>query len=268
MNSFVSAMVLGLLAIGCGSTGSDSGTGQVQPGLTVVVRGSTEAFTHDDGLPGQTARGVTAAVRSFTLIDEATSASFEVLKVEAANPVVVSYDNGSSTVLTVVDPQSVVPGHYTKARMVQDWSKFDVDVTLHEDVGATDGTLHVFQVTSNGGTLDGQAHDAGYYEHDFIAPNRNEHWSGDDAIVPEHSNTAGAEAVVENGEWAVYFQVDITVVAQDAELQIRVNMDHAFRWVDFPGTENEDGVYDIQPPLYEEVTQFGGNRFDVTYSAN
>lgn len=265
---FVSAVVLGLFAIGCGSTGSDSGTGQVQPGLTVVVRGSTETFAHADGLPGQTARAVTAAVRSLTLIDEASGASFSVWNAAPANPGVVSYDNGSSTVLTVVEPTSVVPGHYTRARIVQDWSEFDVDVTLHEDVGATNGALHVFQVTSNAGTRNGQAHDAGYYEHDFIAPSRNEHWSGDDALVPEHSNTAGAEAIIENGEWAVYFPVDVTVGAENAELQIRVNMDHAFRWVDFPGTENQEGVYDIQPPLYEEVTQFGGNRFDVSYSAN
>lgn len=259
---------LGILTIGCGSTGSSEGTGQSQPGLTVVIHGSTETFAHDDGLPGQTARGVTAGVRSLTLLDAATNQSFPVLAADPASAVVVSYDNGSNSVLGVVEPSKVVPGHYTRARMVQDWSKFDVDATLHEDVGPTTGTLHVLTVTSNGASLGGQVHDAGYYEHDFIAPNRNEHFTGDDALVPEHSNTAGAEAIVENGEWAVYFPVDIQVTDADAELSIRVNMDHAFRWVDFPGPDNQEGVYDIQPPLYEEVTQFGGNRFDVTYSAH
>lgn len=268
MRWICASVMLGGLAIGCGSSDSTSGTGQTQPGLTVVIRGSTETFAHADGLPGQTARGVTAGVRSFTLMDEATNQSFAVLSAEPANAVVISYDNGSNSVLGVVAPENVVPGHYTKGRMVQDWSKFDVDATLHEDVGATVGTLHVVQVTSNGASLNGEMRDAGYYEHDFIAPNRNEHFTGDDALVPEHSNTAGAEAIIENGEWAVYFPVDVQVTEADAELGIRVNMDHAFRWVDFPGPDNQEGVYDFQPPFYEEVTQFGGNRFDATYSAH
>ena len=37
--------------------------------------------------------------------------------------------------------------------------------------------------------------------------------------------------------------------------------DQAFRWSDMPAIGNEDDVYDIAPPLYEPVEQFGGNRF-------
>jgi hypothetical protein len=265
---FIGCWLLGALAIGCGSSSSTGGTGQTQPGLTVIVRGSTETFAHDDGLPGQTARGVSAGVRSLTLLDEATSQSFVLLGADPGTSAVVSYDNGESTVLAVVPPESIVAGHYTKARLVQDWSEFDVDATHHADGTQTSGSLHVVQVTSDGAMLNGVTHAAGHYEHDFIAPNRNEHWTGEDALVPEHSSTAGAEAVVENGEWAVYFPLDVHVTASDAQLDIRVNMDHAFRWVDFPAPENQPGVYDISPPLYEEVTQFGGNRFDVTYSPN
>ncbi len=249
---------------GCGSTGSDTG-GTGPAGLSVVVQATTASFTHQDDLAGQTARHVTAGIRSLTLIDEAGGGEFAVLDRDGASPVVVSYEDGASTVLTVVDPGAIVPGHYTRARMVQDWSKFEVDATLHEDVGATPGTLRALHVTSNGTSVDGQARDSGYYEHEFLASGRDENYTGDDAVVPEQSQTAGAEAIVENGVWAVYYPVNVDVSASDATLSIRVNMYQAFRWVDFPGAENQDGVFDMMPPLYEEVVQFGGNAFDVTY---
>ena len=50
----------------------------------------------------------------------------------------------------------------------------------------------------------------------------------------------------------------------DGVLTIRVNMHEAFRWQDVATGENQPGVWDIAPPLYEPVVQFGANQFDVT----
>jgi hypothetical protein len=90
-------------------------------------------------------------------------------------------------------------------------------------------------------------------------------YSGDDAPLPSESKTDGAEAIVESGDWAVYFPVDVTVVdAATGTLEVRVNMHEAFRWKDLPSPDWTDGAYDMAPPLYEPVAQFGGNRFDVS----
>lgn len=260
----LSLLVLTLALGGCSS--SSGSTGSTAPtGLRVVMQGSTASFAHSDGLSGQTARSVTAGVRRLELIDESGGTSFVLLDGDGSTDVTVAYDDGASTVLTTVAPAAIVPGHYTKARLIQDWSRFEIDATLHETAGATAGALRALHVTSDGTVVDGQTLAAGHYEQQFVAPNRDEHYSGDDALLPDHSTTAGAEAVVENGLWAVYFPVDVTVTASDAELTIVVNMDGAFRWTDVPGGANQDGVYDIAPPLYEPVEQFGGNRFDVSY---
>jgi len=257
-------LTLALALGGCGSSGEGSGS-TAPTGLQVVIRSSTASFTHTDGLSGQTARSVSAGVRRLELLDESAGTSFVLLDGAGDTDVVVGYDDGASTTLTTVAPAAIVAGHYTKARMIQDWSRFEIDATLHDASGATAGALHALHVTSDGTVVDGETRSAGHYEHDFVATNRDEHYSGDDALLPAHTTTAGAEALVENGLWAVYFPADVTVTAGDADLVIAVNMDGAFRWTDVPGGGNQDGVYDFAPPLYEPVEQFGGNRFDVSY---
>lgn len=262
------AVLAGLVVVVAGCSGSSSvASGQGKPGLDVVMEASTAAFTFSDGKAGQTARNVTAGLRSMTLEPDGGGAGFTLFD-RGASEIPVSYDDGGSTELSLVAPADVVPGHYTKMRMVQDWARFDIDATLHDAGGATPGTLHALQVTSNGSTVDGQAHDAGYYDQTFDAPGgKTDHWSGADAAIPDHSQTADAEAIVENGEWAVYFPVDITVTNGNATLRVVANMDHAFRWTDTPGGDNQAGVYDIAPPIYEPVAQFGANHFDVTLQA-
>lgn len=91
-----------------------------------------------------------------------------------------------------------------------------------------------------------------------------QHFDGNDAPIPDDSTTSGAEAMVENGVWSVYFPVDVQIGPDADSLRIVVNMDHAFRWTDVPGGDNQPGVYDIAPPLYEPIAQFGRNRFDVS----
>ncbi len=263
MRAIAIALVLG--AVGCSGSATTGSSGPA--GLDVVLEASTAQFAFSDGKAGQTAHNVTAGLRSLTLLPDGGGAGFTLFD-RGADEIVTGYDDGSTTPLGLVAPADIVPGHYTRIRMVQDWTRFDIDATLHDADGATAGSLHVVTVTSDGSTVDGQAQDAGYYDHTFSASGgKTGHWTGSDAVVPAHSQTAGAEAIVENGEWAVYFPADITVTSGNATLRIVANMDHAFRWTDTPGGDNQDGVYDIAPPLYETVEQFGANRFDVTLTS-
>jgi hypothetical protein len=247
--------------IGCGSADSSS-SGSQSSGLTVSIAGSTAPFDHQDGASGQTAQNVTAGVRSLTLLT-ADGTAFTLMD-QAPNAVTVGYDDGDETPVAHLDPAAIVPGHYVQARLVQDWSRFDVSATLHQSGATTNGTLHALQVTSDGAMVNGVEQQAGHYEQAFDGGGKTQDFAGDDAIVPEHSSTPGAQAVVENALWSVYFPVDLELEPHAAALRVVVNMDRAFRWDDVPGGQNQPGVYDIAPPIYEPVRQFGGNRFDVT----
>ncbi len=255
------ALYLGLLSTACGGSDESSGNSATTD-LRVTIGGSEAAFPHADGHSGQTAKNVTAGVRSLTLLDDA-GGQWVLFDAKPANAAV-SYADGAKSELAVVAPAAVRAGHYTKARLVQDWSRFDIAATLHEGGSATAGTLHGLTVTSDGALVDGKELPSGHYAQTFTAGGLSHDYTGTTPI-PEHSTTAGAEAVVEDGEWAVYFPVDLSVAAgQTGTLAIRVNLDHAFRWSDLPGAGYAEGTYDIAPPLYEPVEQFGGNRFDVT----
>jgi hypothetical protein len=122
----------------------------------------------------------------------------------------------------------------------------------------------VLQVTSEGAVVNGESLEQGHYEQTFEAPNVERPYSGT-SLIPDHSTTAEAEAFDENGEWAVYFPLDLVVPeGATGTLAIRVNLDQAFRWSDLGSQGFSAGAYDIAPPIYEPVEQFGGNRFDVS----
>lgn len=196
LKRFLGAGVFLFLVSGCGGADSTSGT-TASTGLDLTIAASTAPFAHDDGASGQTARQVSAGVRSFTLF--ADNGAAWTLVDASPNTISVGYDDGASTTLGHLEPTDIVSGHYVKARIVQDWSKFDIDVALHDAATTTPGTLHAFQVTSDGALIDGTSRNAGYYEQDFEGGGQKHHYSGDDAIIPSDSTTAGAEAIVENG---------------------------------------------------------------------
>ena len=281
---FSSLFPVGLLCLACGSSGGTDaaagsggtgtggtgtggtgtgGTGGASPsGLSVVLAASTASFPHQDSLASQTAMKVSAGVKTLQLLDD--QGGVFTLFEASGDATVVSYDDGASTALSSLEQNQVRAGHYTKARIVQDWSRFEIGATLHELSASTPGTLAILQITSQGVTVGGEAHAAGDYEHVFTSGGTSKPFKGS-APIPETSKTAEAEAIVENGQWAVYFPIDLTVTAATAgTLTIVANMDHAFRWTDTPGLENQPDVYDIAPPLYELVEQFGANRFELS----
>jgi hypothetical protein len=103
--------------------------------------------------------------------------------------------------------------------------------------------------------------------HDFVGGTKTGHWTGTDMRLPDHTTSAGVEAKLENGEWATYFPVDLEINAGDGALTIEINLHEAFRWQDSAEADNQPGVYDIAPPTYEPIMQYGGNRFDAKFEA-
>lgn len=229
----------------------------------MILVATTSPFPHDDEFSGQTAQKVSAGVRRLELIDE-DGGSWLLMDGDAGGKTV-GYDDGSKTELARVPVQDVRPGRYVKGRLIQDWSRFEVAATLHELTESTAGTLRVFQATSDGALVDGETYDAGHYEHEFVSSKGQSAYEGA-VVMPASASTAEAEAFVEDGDWVVYFPISLTVAEQTAgTIEVEVNMHDAFRWTDLPSLVNQAGVYDIAPPLYEPVQQFGGNRFVVQW---
>lgn len=259
MKSLSSSMAIGALTLGCG--GSDAATSSAPSSLRVTLAGSYEPYPHQDALSGQTAEQVSAGLRSLELIDDA-GGTWSLFDTSPANRSV-DYGGSAPNLLATIEPADVRPGKYVKARMVQDWSRFVVAATNHEGGVPVAGALGVLQATSDGAMLDGKSLQQGYYEHAFTGGGVERNYEGVVA-VPDHSATAEAEAFDEEGEWAVYFPAMLEVApAATGTLAIRVSLDRAFRWSDLGGAGFTPGTYDIAPPLYEPVEQFGGNRFDV-----
>ncbi len=270
----VGLLGLGLGAAGCGSSdgstfgdgsggagGSGGSGGSVsQTELEIVVSATDEAFPHQDQLASQTPKRIRAGVRALELEDDQGD-RFTLFDSQTA--VQISYDAGASTVLGQLTPEQVRPGHYVKARLVQDWSSFDIDAVLHQDNQALQGVLSILQITSDGVSLNGESYDSGDFVHQYSGAGGEEEFTG--ALpIPDESHTAEATAVVEDGSWVVYFPVDLTIrEGQVGRLDFRANLDHAFRWTDQDQAGYTPNAYDFAPPLYEVVAQFGANRFEV-----
>ncbi len=264
------------LAAGCIAVGPDalvddpSGGGAVVAGegLAIHIRANTTAFPHADGLSGETALFARGGVRSLRLLratgDPAPVTVFDY----GADAVEVGYDAGDDTVAARIDPAALPPGEYVLARMVQIYSRFRIAGTLHEGLSATSGVFDEVVVTSNGTRIGGAVRDAGWIAAAFEAPGRPRvTLAGDFIPVAPLSTTAGAWAVEENGEWAVYFPIHLQVatgLTAQSTLTIDVNMDHSFRWSDVALPGWEPGVFDATPISWEPVIRFGGNRFDVS----
>jgi hypothetical protein len=249
---------LALLLFGCG--GEDGG-GSGPSRIDVLLVSSAESFENGDGLSGQPARALTAGVRSLTLLSDSGEPWLVIDR--GQGDITVGFDAGQKTLLGAVLPDKVVPGRYVRARLVESWVHFEVDATLHEASGATPGITTTLLVVSDGTSVGGVTHDAGFYAQDFVGSTKSEQFTGQDGVVPEHTTSADVETVVEDGEWAHYFPIDLEVTSRDAVLTLRANVHEAFRWQDVDSGDNQAGVWDIAPPVYEPVRQLGPNAFDV-----
>ncbi len=243
-------------------SGADGGSSAVA--IRIVATGAT--FPHADGLGGQTARATVAGVRSLSLHQSMTDSDPLVLFQATGADVPVGYVPGDDTLVSTVDASALESGTYTFARLVHSYARYEVDATLHRGVAVHEGVVTSFQVIADDTVVDGETYDAGHFEFAFEASDATAEWTGEDAPFPDLSATPGALGVVEDGEWAVYFPIELTideVPTEDATLTIEVNMHEAFRWTDLLLLGYEADVFDVTDISAEPVVRFGGNSFEL-----
>lgn len=258
-------------AIDAGSASADAGSAGPDAGVTVRatvrIRATTQVFPHADNLAGQTPMFTRAGVRSLQLLTDRNDTAPVVLFDHGAQGIEVSYDDGADTVVAELDAATLPPGRYTIARMAQNWGRYKIEAAMHDLAGTHRGELENLIVMSDGSEVGGGLHDGGYYESTFTSAGAVSTTTGDNFVVPVFSTTAGASAVLENGQWAVYFQVDVQIPAaptQSYDIDCLVNMHESFRWTDTIGIGHALGVFDFGSIYFEPVVRFGGNRFDLT----
>ena len=264
---FVLAAVCSPFVYGCGSNGDADlggpGAAYPDPRVTVRIRSNTASFIHDDDAVGQTPLTASGGIRSLRLYRDAPDLAPVELFHRGATPVEVGYEDGDDTIVAHVEPAALPAGHYELARLVQTHSRFRIAGTMHDGADTFAGTFDDVKVMSDGTLLDGTMRDAGYYEYAFEFQGEKTVTTGEEP-VPGWSTTAGAVGVVEDGEWAVYFPIDLTVpeeIDAGTQLIIDVNMYESFRWKDLPGPGYEPRIFDTTPISYEPVVRFGGNAF-------
>lgn len=237
--------------------------------LSVRIVATTRAFPHDDGLAGLTALSASGGVRSLQLLRGEDDRSAVTVFDHGADVIETGYDDGDETVVARVAIPADLRGRFTRARLVQGYSRYEVEALLHDGLtvepepGVVAGSL----VMSDGTNLDGVMRDAGQFDFRFAGASTTFAYDGAGWPVPPYSTTAGATAVVEDGEWAVYFPIDLEVtdaVAPGSEIAIVVNMDRSFRWTDVPAIGYEPDTFDVTRLSYEPVLRFGGNSFELS----
>jgi hypothetical protein len=180
------------------------------------------------------------------------------------------YDDGDETVVAGVEIPAGLSGHYGLARLVQGYSRYQVEGTLHDGLLVEPGVIDGVVVMGEDTMLDGTPQPAGHFDFRFQGDTTTFSYAGDTWPVPVYSTTAGATAVVEDGQWTVYFPIDLDVpegLAPGSEIVITVNMDRSFRWTDLLVLGFEPGVFDVTRLSYEPVLRFGGNSFDLRLEA-
>jgi len=234
--------------------------------LTVRIVATTAAFPHDDGLTGQTALHASGGVRSLQLLHDEDDAAPVSIFDHGAAVIEAGYDDGDDTIVARVEIPADLRGTYTRARLVQGYSRYQVEALLHDGLTTEPGVVDSVLVMSDDTRLDGTVRNAGHFDFRFEGDATTFAYDGVGWPVPPYSTTAGATAIVEDGEWAVYFPIDLQVpdgVAPGSELVITVNMDHSFRWTDLLALGYESDVFDVTRLSYEPVLRFGGNSFEL-----
>ncbi len=251
--------------------GSDDGGGGETAGgpvLRVHVSATTAPFTFDDDLSGQTPRAYASGLRSYRIYKDASDPNPATVFDYGDDFVLVPYQDGADTVVATVPIAGIPAGHYTRGRVVHTHVHYQVDATVHSLIGSAAGTFDNLQVMSDHVTIDGTEHDSGYYEYQFLVAGMTYPTSGTDAVPPQFSE-GGFQVVFENGEWAFYFDLDVTIdpaTTQSVDSEMRLNVDHCFRWQDQDGVGYATGVFDVTPSSIEPVKQFGANAFSVTFT--
>lgn len=260
---------------GPGSGGADAGSqagdaggagGSGGPVIRIHLKANTDPFTQTDGLSGETPLAHSSGMRKYQLFKDANDASPITVFDYGTGFVEAGYENGDDTVVATVDPKTLPEGLYTLGRVVHSHVRYRIAATLHSGALTLPGEFDNLQVLSDGTLIDGVKHDHGYYNYVFKTGNQSYPTTGTNAPVPTYAGTGGFSVKFENGEWAYYFPVHLTLVKNlpaDIDMVMEVNMRECFRWEDQMTAGFAPGVFDVTPTTFEPVKKFGANSFAV-----
>ncbi|MBI4951057.1 MAG: hypothetical protein HY908_03425 [Myxococcales bacterium] len=251
---------------GAGGADGGAGGGTSGPVVRIHVTAHTEPVAHADGLSGQTPLTHRSGLRSYRLYTDAADPTPWVVFDHGVGFVEAGYEDGGDTVVATVPAAALHAGVYTRARVVHSHVRYGVAATMHANGLVLPGTFDNVQVMSDQTLLDGTLRDAGYYEYVFHTAGQSFPQSGDTAPVPAYLGSGGFEVKIENGEWAFYFPVSLTVdpgITSDVDMVLDVNMHASFRWQDQVVQGYEAGVFDTTPLASEPVVRFGPNSHTV-----
>jgi hypothetical protein len=249
------------------TTGTGGAGGSIDgPVIGIRLRASTAAFPHADGLSGQTPIDHRSGVRKFQLFQgESDPAPLTIFDL-GEDSVEVGYNDGDDTLVFTVPVATLPTATYTLARVVHSHVRYRVGATMHANGLSVPGEFDNLQVLSDGSRVDGELHDAGYYEYVFETGGMSFPASGDNAPIPEYLGGGGFSVKFENGEWAYYFPVLLPLtpdLTEDLDVVMEVNMHESFRWTDQQEPSYTAGVFDTTPVVSEPVLRFGANTFGV-----
>jgi hypothetical protein len=256
------AILLFAFAGGCGDD-DEGGGGGGPPRLDVMFSARAARFAHAEGTSGQTMQGAALGVRSLTLIAESGEAW--TLFDRGGHPAAaVRLDAGTRTLAGVLFPERVLIGRYRRARIVQDWIRFEIDATLH-DPDALPGALRALLVTSEGTEIDGEPLPAGHalfeHTHDEVTVR----FSRQDAGLAGYATSAGLSAGPEQGDWVIELPLELDLDSGNGVLSFELNVHEAFRWRDEPAEGQRPGAYDLSRESAEPIVQVGPNAIGVSF---
>ncbi len=255
--------------VGAGGEGGTAAEGGASPGgpqIHIHMRATTEPFSHDDELSGQTPLEHVSGVRRLELLKDASDPDPFVVFDLGQDFVEVDYADGADVIAHSLPAAELPAGTYTLARVVHSHVRYRIAATLHYQGLDLPGELDNVQVLSNGTMLDGVLRQAGWYEYVFVTGGQEFPATGDDAPVPEWSNTGGFSVTVEDGAWTYQFPVLLPLspdVTEDVDVVLEVNMFESFRWRDLDEPDYAPGVFDTTDTTFEPVLRFGANGYSV-----
>lgn len=236
------------------------------PRIHFIVRTSTAAFPHADGLSGQTARNAYQGIRRFALLRGPDDPEPLVVLDTGDAPVEAGYNDRDETLIGSTPIAGLRPGRYTIGRNLVTHSRYTVNATMH--VGALDvpGEFDNVQVLSEGTIIDGLPRPQSWFRYVFRAAGREFPLEGLGAPLPTNATAGGFGLTLEGGLAYYDYPIDLTIdpgVPRDVHVYLDVNMDHAFRWEDTELPRYAPSVFDATPVGAEPVRRFGANRLDV-----
>ena len=239
------------------------------PFLTLVVEGSLEDHSPDDGLAAQTPSPYFYGLQRVEMLRE--EGDPEPVVVFDYSPNYVMVDMAGRTEVGKIPISRIPEGTYSHFRIVLSLVDCEVEAFLHEvpvlDTHRTD--IHIVYALSDIDTEELQMSqgdavaNATVYGQPVSIPS---HW---DVVYPNPSPYAWSESI--GGKTYVTFRfmpgMEIThSIEEDVTQVVRYYIYNAFRWRDQDLEEYEVDTWDITvstPPSAEPVLRFGANHFET-----